>query len=215
MVTFALPANHHQDTKESIRKCWQCAWSSLQTLLLFPCFSFFLRGSLEKVNERCMIVSPMATVGLGGGHPFKKSRRGARLFFFPMSTVGLGRFRRGHSPTFSHVGASAQSESPFWSSCYVPLGPPVVPFYQTNIFWGEGSPTKIDCSKKSRYLIILTSLEDLTFAFDFWVPSASAGRKPCSLVPRQEAAFVSTAYPQTTRENWGIYPLYSGFPAAV
>ena len=45
------------------------------------------------------------------------------------------------------------------NTCGVPapnLGPPVVPVYT---FFGEGSPTKIDCSKKST--LILTSLLDL------------------------------------------------------
>ena len=45
-----------------------------------------------------------------------------------------------------------------WSSC---LGPPVVPFYP---FWGEGSPTKIDYSKKGT-LIRTSLLEDLVVLF--------------------------------------------------
>ena len=45
--------------------------------------------------------------------------------------------------------------------CFALLGPPVVPFYP---FWGEGSPTKIDCRRKSCTLTSkLSNLEDLAF----------------------------------------------------
>ena len=42
------------------------------------------------------------------------------------------------------------------------LGPPVAPFLTVS-FWGEGSPTKIDYSKKGT--LILTSLQDLDQLF--------------------------------------------------
>ena len=43
--------------------------------------------------------------------------------------------------------------------CVCILGPPVVPFCP---FWGEGSPTKIDCRKKGT-LIPTSPLSDLVY----------------------------------------------------
>ena len=61
---------------------------------------------------------------------------------------------------FGRVFLSSQTPSPELG-CFLQagqLGPPVVPFL--TLFWGEGSPTKIDY-RKSWYQLILSSLEDL------------------------------------------------------
>ena len=80
---------------------------------------------------------------------------------FNMAAISTAGPRRSDGETELSKGANVEKQHTCPKPTFYPPSPPVVPFF---LFWGEGSPTKIDCRTKGA-LILTSLLEELVVAY--------------------------------------------------